>query len=61
MNNRKARLLLTRLMPLAANSLWVRVSNRRIVQLTISGYFRAGYQRKRSAAQNRWKNHVRYN
>jgi hypothetical protein len=61
MTNREARLLLTRLMPMAVISLWVRVSNRRIVQLTISGRFRAGYQRKRSAAQNRWKNHVRYN
>ncbi|EER0916657.1 hypothetical protein F9643_003181 [Escherichia coli] len=61
MTNREARLLLTRLMPMAAISLWVRVSNRRIVQLTISGRFRVGYQSKRSAAQNRWKNHVRYN
>ena len=40
-------------------SQWLRVSNRRMVLYLYSGIARDGIKDKRSAAQNRWKNHLR--
>ncbi|HHJ4050799.1 TPA: hypothetical protein ACQJWY_004436 [Escherichia coli] len=40
-------------------SQWLRVSNRRMVLYLYSGIAREGIKDKRSAAQNRWKNHLR--
>ncbi|EQA5016583.1 hypothetical protein ACX3YJ_005734, partial [Escherichia coli] len=40
-------------------SQWLRVSNRRVVLFSFSGIAREGGRDKRSAAQNRWKNHLR--
>ncbi|HHP0242268.1 MULTISPECIES: hypothetical protein [Escherichia] len=39
-------------------SQWLRVSNRRVVLFSFSGIAREGVKEKRSAAQNRWKNHL---
>lgn len=59
MKNRKAKMLISRVYRLCYPSQWLRVSNRRVVLFSFSGIAREGVQDKRSAAQNRWKNHLR--
>ena len=57
-NNRKARMIISRVYRLCYPSQWLRVSNRRVVLFSFSGIAREGVKDKRSAAQNRWKNHL---
>ncbi|HAJ7087452.1 ead/Ea22-like family protein [Escherichia coli] len=59
MKNRKAKMLISRVYRLCYPSQWLRVSNRRVVLFSFSGIAREGVKDKRSAAQNRWKNHLR--
>ncbi|KYT47743.1 hypothetical protein AML38_07965, partial [Escherichia coli] len=56
-NNRKAKMLISRVYRLCYPSQWLRVSNRRVVLFSFSGIAREGVKDKRSAVQNRWKNH----
>ncbi|EAB4197536.1 TPA: hypothetical protein JHK38_003690 [Escherichia coli] len=58
-NNRKAKMLISRVYSRCYPSQWLRVSNRRMVLYLYSGIARDGIKDKRSAAQNRWKNHLR--
>lgn len=58
MKNRKAKMLISRVYRLCYPSQWLRVSNRRVVLFSFSGIAREGVKEKRSAAQNRWKNHL---
>ncbi|MDY8584854.1 hypothetical protein UYO11_23170 [Escherichia coli] len=58
-NNRKAKMLISRVYRLCYPSQWLRVSNRRVVLFSFSGIAREGIKDKRSAAQNRWKNPLR--
>ncbi len=57
-NNRKAKMIISRVYRLCYPSQWLRVSNRRVVLFSFSGIAREGVKEKRSAAQNRWKNHL---
>lgn len=59
MKNRKAKMLISRVYRHCHPSQWLRVSNRRVVLYLYSGIAREGVKDKRSAAQNRWKNHLR--
>lgn len=59
MKNRKAKMLISRVYRLCYLNQWLRVSNRRVVLFSYSGIAREGVKDKRSAAQNRWKNHLR--
>lgn len=59
MKNRKAKMIISRVYRLCYPSQWLRVSNRRVVLFSFSGIAREGVKDKRSAAQNRWKNHLR--
>ncbi|ERO21713.1 hypothetical protein SEET4502_05285 [Salmonella enterica subsp. enterica serovar Typhimurium str. 34502] len=59
MKNRKAKMLISRVYRLCYPSQWLRVSNRRVVLFSFSGIAREGVRDKGSAAQNRWKNHLR--
>lgn len=59
MKNRKAKMLISRVYRLCYPSQWLRVSNRRVVLYLYPGIAREGVKDKRSAAQNRWKNHLR--
>ena len=59
MKNRKAKMLISRVYRRCYPSQWLRVSNRRVVLYLYSGIAREGVKDKRSAAQNRWKNHLR--
>ncbi len=59
MKNRKAKMLISRVYRRCYPSQWLRVSNRRVVLYLYSGIVREGIKDKRSAAQNRWKNHLR--
>ncbi|HGU2262101.1 TPA: hypothetical protein ACM7IZ_002879 [Escherichia coli] len=59
MKNRKAKMLISRVYRRCYPSQWLRVSNRRVVLYLYSGIAREGIKDKRSAAQNRWKNHLR--
>lgn len=59
MKNRKAKMLISRVYRRCYPSQWLRVSNRRVVLYLYSGIAREGVRDKRSAAQNRWKNHLR--
>lgn len=59
MKNRKAKMLISRVYRRCHPSQWLRVSNRRVVLCLYSGIAREGVKDKRSAAQNRWKNHLR--
>lgn len=59
MKNRKAKMLISRVYRRCYPSQWLRVSNRRVVLHLYSGIAREGIKDKRSAAQNRWKNHLR--
>lgn len=59
MKNRKAKMLISRVYRRCYPSQWLRVSNRRVVLFSFSGIAREGVKEKRSAAQNRWKNHLR--
>lgn len=58
MKNRKAKILLVRR---NAPSVWqwVRLSNRRMGLMKYYGMMNGGFCKKPSAAQNRWKNHMR--
>ncbi|EBV1354346.1 hypothetical protein DNY11_16490 [Salmonella enterica subsp. enterica serovar Infantis] len=58
MKNRKAKILLVRR---NAPSVWqwVRLSNRRMGLMKYYGMMDCGFCKKPSAAQNRWKNHLR--
>lgn len=59
MKNRKAKMLIHRVYRCCYPSQWLRVSNRRMVLYLYSGIAREGIKDKPSAAQNRWKNHLR--
>lgn len=59
MKNRKAKMLISRVYRRCYPSQWLRVSNRRMVLYLYSGIARDGIKDKRSAAQNRLKNHLR--
>ncbi|EZJ50518.1 hypothetical protein PO415_01510 [Escherichia coli] len=59
MKNRKAKMLISRVYRRCYPSQWLRVSNRRVVLYLYSGIAREGIKDKRSAAQNRWKKHLR--
>ncbi|HGX4883990.1 TPA: hypothetical protein ACNEZT_004234 [Escherichia coli] len=59
MKNRKAKMLISRVYRRCYPSQWLRVSNRRVVLYLYSGIAREGVKEKRSAAQNRWKKHLR--
>ena len=59
MKNRKAKMLISRVYRRCYPSQWLRVSNRRMVLYLYSGIAREGIKDKPSAAQNRWKNHLR--
>ncbi|HFQ8241615.1 TPA: hypothetical protein ACHTCP_002958 [Escherichia coli] len=59
MKKRKAKMLISRVCRRCYPSQWLRVSNRRVVLYLYSGIAREGIKDKRSAAQNRWKNHLR--
>lgn len=60
MNNRKAKILIIRVLKNCYPSQWLNVSNRRMVLFSLGGINREGCQFKNSAAQNRWKNHCRW-
>ncbi|ELG90640.1 hypothetical protein A311_01309 [Escherichia coli KTE146] len=59
MKNRKAKMLISRVYSRCYPSQWLIVSNRRMVLYLYSGIAREGIKDKPSAAQNRWKNHLR--
>ena len=59
MKNRKAKMLISRVYRRCYPSQWLRVSNRRVELYLYSGIAREGIKDKRSAAQNRWKKHLR--
>ncbi|HHY2959545.1 hypothetical protein [Enterobacter hormaechei] len=60
MKNRKAKIIILRALKNCYPRQWLNVSNRRMVLFTLGGVSREGHQFKNSAAQNRWKNHVRF-
>ena len=60
MKNRKAKMLLLRTNKNCYPRQWLKVSNRRVALFSYDGCTREGWQVKNSAAQNLWKNHVRY-
>ncbi|MDQ2124011.1 hypothetical protein LY633_22325 [Escherichia coli] len=60
MKNRKAKIIILLALKNCYPSQWLNVSNRRMVLFSLGGAPREGYQFKNSAAQNRWKNHVRF-
>lgn len=60
MKNRKAKIIVLRALKNCYPCQWLNVSNRRMVLFSLGGVNREGYQFKKSAAQNRWKNHVRF-
>jgi hypothetical protein len=57
-NNRKAKILLVRRNAPGVWQ-WVRLSNRRMGLMKYYGMMDCGFCKKPSAAQNRWKNHLR--
>ncbi len=58
MKNRKAKILLVRRNAPGVWQ-WVRLSNRRMGLMKYYGMMDCGFCKKPSAAQNRWKNHLR--
>ncbi|EFH8829130.1 hypothetical protein GFP66_07300 [Escherichia coli] len=60
MKNRKEKIIILRALKNCYPRQWLNVSNRRMVLFTLGGVSREGRQFKKSAAQNRWKNHVRF-
>ncbi|EPA6064778.1 TPA: hypothetical protein L3G07_004778 [Citrobacter freundii] len=60
MKNRKAKIIVLRALKNCYPRQWLNVSNRRMVLFSLGGVNREGYQFKKSAAQNRRKNHVRF-
>ncbi|MGP2625471.1 hypothetical protein ACTVHI_14150 [Escherichia coli] len=60
MKNRKAKIIVLRALKNCHPRQWLNVSNRRMVLFTLGSVSREGHQFKNSAAQNRWKNHARF-
>ncbi|WP_247184403.1 hypothetical protein [Escherichia coli] len=60
MKNRKAKIIILLALKNCYPSQWLNVSNRRMALFSLGGAPREGHQFKKSAAQNRWKNHVRF-
>ncbi|HCR1857238.1 TPA: hypothetical protein ONC33_001175 [Enterobacter kobei] len=60
MKNRKAKIIVLRALKNCYPRQWLNVSNRRMVLFWLGGVNREGHQFKKSAAQNRRKNHVRF-
>ncbi|TGB69100.1 hypothetical protein FFT88_04175 [Escherichia sp. E4930] len=58
MKNRKAKILLVRRNEPGVWQ-WVKISNRQLGLFNYCGLMGSGFSRKPSAAQNRWKNHLR--